>query len=168
MTFQKAIITHFCLLGATAFLLTSCSSTKGFKKWIKEDDIQIPVGFGKKEGTMLVVMKGKRRFDRYYEKNFKENYTGKYIFIGEGEDHDPQYKDVTKYPYVFGQDVSYYIRGNPTALDVDMTKLGSFFIYDRQTHKVYETKKGSSYWALLMKAYIQVLEESRLRNTSKD
>jgi hypothetical protein len=46
-------------------------------------------------------------------------------------------------------------------------KYGSFFLFDRQTKRLYQTKARNAAWSKLMRAYIQVLEETRLENQGK-
>ena len=163
------VLILWSLFGISSTLLISCApSIDRFRKVIKADDIQIPTDFGKKDGTMLVIIKGKRNFDRYIEKNFEENYTGKYVFILEGEERDPDYKDVGKYPYIFGQDVSVQFFKNTGTKNFGVYKYGAMFLIDRQTKKLYQTKERNAAWSRLMRAYIQELEATRLENLSKN
>ena len=159
----------------TVTFLFACNAEKKFKRSIKEDDIQVPVGFGKKEGTLLVVMTGKKGFDRWYKRNFLENYKGKYMLLDKGEDHDPQYKDVKTYPYVLGQDMIMNIRqehvqyGNGLGSTENTHSLTErFFIMDRQTKVIYSTKKKIAVSNKGMRAYVQALEEIRAKNAVKN
>jgi hypothetical protein len=165
LQFTKVIALYLTALVSIIFI--SCASVQGFKKNIKADDIQIPEDFGEKEGPILVILKGKRIYDRYYEMNFRENYTGKFIFISEGEDRDPQYKDVAQYHYIFGQDVDVSFLRDRQTRNMGVYKYGSFFLFDRQTKRLYQTKARNAAWSKLMRAYIQVLEETRLENQGK-
>lgn len=162
MNFKKAFPIQAIIL--SIFMLSSCVAA--LKGSIKEDDKQIPVGFGKEEVTILVLRKGVRSYDKYLERNFEKYYTGNYEIIDRTEIDNKQYSNKNKYRYIFSEEkhVDY---GNParrTSIGEPATIYAMFGLLDRVTGKVYKTKHGTGAFAQWMKVYIQKLEKTRLKN----
>jgi hypothetical protein len=144
------------------------------KTSIKDDGNQIPPGFGKANETLLVIKKGKRSYDKYLEKNFEENYFGKYIIIDKPELESNKYKNLEAYKYVFDEDLNQeYITANDAkratnkgrqfkengeSIDYGLHTYAKFLVQDRGTGEVYRTKHGTGAFSKWMKAYIQALE----------
>lgn len=168
------------LLAATlSLLIFSCASS--MKSTIQDDGKQIPPGFGKKTETLLVIRKNKKSYDKYLEKNFEENYFGKYMIIDAADTLNRFYKNTDVYRYIFDQDhhvdIPKYSGTQIAAANKhDMeTKSGpslnyvpdlsdQFQVMDRKSGVIYKTKKASGSWSWWMKSYIQALEKARQKN----
>jgi hypothetical protein len=157
----------------------SCASS--MKATIKDDGTQIPPGFGKKNEILLVIRKNKRSYDKYLEKNFEENYFGKYIIIDAADTLNSKYKNTDTYRYIFAED--YHMetptytagqqqeatqrqmerRGGP-GLDYTPDVYAKFQVTDRKSGVIYRTKHGTGAFSAWMKAYIQALENARKKN----
>jgi len=149
------------LLCVTATIF-SCMGV--MKSSIKEDGKQIPPEFGKEDVTILVIRKGKRSYDKYLEKNFQENYFGKYVIIDEMEVNHKQYQDKKKYRYIFDEDKHTENRGMGRSTDFGQSTYAMFALTDRITGDVYKTKHGTGAFSAWMKAYVQALEKARQKN----
>lgn len=159
----------FTLMFLCCLFLASCMGI--MKNTIKEDDKQIPSGFGKEDVTLLVVRKGKRSYDKYLEKNFAEYYTGKYVLLEPGEERTRPYADKKKYRYIFSEDQitqtrtkGVYQGATRMRTEVDNTTIAKFQLEDRLTGEVYRTKHGTAAFSAWMRSYIQALEKARLKN----
>ena len=167
------------LLTATLCLfLFSCVSS--MKTTIEEDGKQIPPGFGKKNEILLVIRKDKKSYDKYLEKNFSENYFGRYLIIDRAELESNKYKNTDTYRYVFDEDYhEEYKSANPaqiaanggrrvnsngTTVDYGQQMYAMFQVMDRKSGTVYKTKHGTGAFSKWMRAYIQALEKARLKN----
>lgn len=163
-----AVFTPLLLILCSLFL-ASCMGV--MKNTIKEDDKQIPTGFGKEDVTLLVVRKGSRIYDKYLEKNFAENYKGKYVIVEPGEERTKRYADKKKYRYIFSEDQitqtrtkGVYQGAARVRTEVDNTTIAKFQLEDRLTGEVYRTKHGTAAYSAWMRSYIQALEKARLKN----
>ena len=153
----KSVLLIFC-----ATLLFSCVSM--VKSSIKDDNKQIPPNFGKEDVTILVIRKGKRSYDKYLEKNFEENYFGKYVIIEAGDVNNKRYENKKKYRYIFDEDKHSQYIGSGRSSDYGLSTYAMFSLQDRITGEVYKTKHGTGAFASWMKAYIQALERTRQKN----
>ena len=126
---------------------------------IEDDGRQIPSNFGKDNITLLVIMKGKRSYDKYLEKNFKENYFGNYIIITRRGLLDEQYRNTDKYKYIFDEELH-----SEYSEKYGFHASAKFFLEDRNTGKKYITRRGSSAFSKWMRAYIKELEKARQKN----
>lgn len=161
---MRSLLFLFCCI-----LLCSCVST--MKSSINDDGQQIPPNFGKEDVTLLVILKGTRSYDKYLEKNFAENYGGKYVIVDPMEARSQQYADKKKYRYIFDEDKTVNI--DTYGIYQGKTRVGTqnvssatakFQLVDRLTGEVYKTKHGTGAFSAWMKAYIQELEKARLKN----
>ena len=143
----------FCVL----LNLFSCAGV--MKSSIKEDGEQIPPDFGKEDVTILVIQKGKRSYDKYLERNFKENYFGKYVIVDEVEANHTKYQDKRTYRYIFDEDKHTVIDGRGS-----IGSYAKFSLTDRLTGEIYKTKRGTGAFAAWMEAYVQALEKARQKN----
>jgi hypothetical protein len=151
------------LLISFAFISSSCATA--FKSSIKEDDIQIPAGFGKEKVTLLVIRHNERSYDKYLEKHFKNHYTGGYVIISRREISSEAYQDTEKYRYIFDEEV-----GTNSSRDAkgksESWGFSRFYLKDRVTKKIYRTTHGVGSFGPWMKNYIKELERTRLKNKS--
>ena len=176
---MKQATSAVLLFAVLPLFLFSC--TAAMKTTIDDDGKQIPPGFGKKNETLLVIMKGKRSYDKYLEKNFEQNYFGKYIIIDKAELISAKFKNTDTYRYVFEEDYhqetpeysgSQIAAANKRALErgggpgVDYTPniYAKFQVTDRKSGIIYRTKHGTGAFSAWMKAYIQALEKARQKN----
>ena len=172
-------VTTALLFAALPLLLVSCMAS--MKNTIDDDGQQIPPGFGKKTETLLVIRKNKRSYDKYLEKNFEENYFGKYVIIDAADTVNQRYKNTDIYRYIFAEDYHMetptYTAGQRAAADQTQTErrggpgldytpdvYAKFQVRDRKSGTVYRTKHGTGAFAAWMKAYIQALEKARQKN----
>lgn len=142
-------------------LFSSCATV--FKSSIKEDDKQIPMGFGKENTTLLVIRHNEKSYDKYLEKHFKNHYTGEYVIISAGQIAGEAYKDTEKYRYIFDEEI-----GTNDVRDAkgknNSWGFSRFYLKDRVTKKIYKTKHGVGSFGPWMKNYIRKLEITRLKN----
>ncbi len=126
-------------------------------------------------------MEGKRSYDKYLEKNFEENYFGKYIIITKAELESAKYKNTDTYRYVFEEDYHQDTpkpsgsqiaeankrateRGGGAGVDYTPDVYAKFQVSDRKSGTIYRTKHGTGAFAKWMKAYIQALEKAGQKN----
>ncbi len=147
---------------AAILLLSSCIST--MKTTIRDDGKQIPPHFGKEEATLLVIRKGKRSYDKYLEKNFADNYFGKYEIVEEAFVSNKKYSDKKKYRYVFDED-KHTVNRSAGSIPNSST-YAMFGVTDRLSGETYKTKHGTGAFSKWMKVYIQALEKARTNNKS--
>lgn len=158
---QPARITLF---GCCLLFLFACMGV--MKTGIKDDGVQIPPNFGKEDVTLLVIRKDKRSYDKYLEKNFKENYFGKYVIVSEAEVKENQFDDKKQFRYIFSEAKQTDIIGHNRPGDYGQNTYAKFGLTDRLTGQLYQTKNGTGAFSKWMKAYIQELEKTRTKNKS--
>jgi hypothetical protein len=155
----------FLFLAVTPLIISSCGAMVRAK--YKEDDKQIPLGFGKEDVTLLVLRKS-IRYNRWLEERFPENYFGKYVIINAGELQSSKYADVKKYRYIFDETEFTNRRvsanGNPAG---EMETYVSFTLKDRSTGKLYQSRKVYASPNALMKQYLIALENVRKKNAGE-
>lgn len=156
-----SFLANALLLVWCCFLFSSCAAV--FKSSIKEDDKQIPVGFGKEKTTLLVIRHNVKSYDKYLEKHFKNNYTGEYVIVTAREISGETYKDTEKYRYIFDEEI-----GTNSVRDAkgqnNSWGFSRFYLKDRVTKKIYKTTHGVGSFGPWMKNYIKKLEATRLKN----
>ena len=135
---------------------------------IKEDDKQIPVGFGKEDVTILAVKKT-NRYNKWLEERFPENHKGDYIIIDPRELTDTKYADTKKYRYIFDETETQGIRIERTTTGtMNMADtFVSFSLTDRSTGTLSKTRSMNAAPTALMRDYLKVLEKVRQRNAGK-
>jgi hypothetical protein len=152
---------HFIILLLIALIASSCCST--VEKRIKENDKQIPIGFGK-EDTYLLVLQKNRRYNKWLDKRFPENYFGKYEVIAPDQISDSKYADKDKYRYTFdfeyGADPDFYRM-------VATGTMVSFVLFDRVTGKFYKSAFAGQDVSDYMKDYLIRLEQIRKKNSGQ-
>jgi hypothetical protein len=139
--------------------ITSCASI--VRASIKEDNKQIPIGFGKEDITILAVRKS-NRYNKWLEERFSENYFGQYVIIDADELHHAKYQDIKKYRYIF--DEAKVTRRDMSGSTGVTDTYVSFSIKDRSTGKVYKTRKIYGAPTAIMRDYLIVLEKVIRRN----
>ena len=154
------------------FSLTACCSCAAVLKGsIKADDVQIPVNFGKDNSILLVIQEGKRSYDRYLERNFRNHYFGAYELVFEEDiERQQQYRDKKKYRYVFYEDkhTIYETRIKPMEVGPNPPSMYAMFaVRDRLNGREYKTKHGTAAFSKWMRAYIKELEKTRAANTER-
>ena len=157
-------MTKFLFAGAVICLVCS-SCTAIMRSYIKEDDSQIPIGFGKEKYT-IVVLKHSKSYNKKVEKRFKKFYTGDYIMAGK-EELNTRYNDSAKYRYILDNSKYYVSTSMPGALPQDRTPGAvsvSFVLKDRVTGETFGADVSSGMYTKVLKAYLQKLEKVRKKN----
>jgi hypothetical protein len=138
----------------------------------KEDDKQIPIGFGKEDVYILALQKS-NRYNKWLDKRFSENYFGKYVFITFDQLNDPKYADTKKYRYIFDETEKLVTSGKTTFASqtasgsmASTDVFASFLLTDRATGIVYKSRAQSAGISQLMQQYLIKLEQIRSRNSS--
>jgi hypothetical protein len=135
---------------------------------IKEDDKQIPIGFGKEDVTILALRKT-GRYNKWLEERFSENYNGNYIIVDPRELTNTKYSNTKKYRYTFdGTETTKSSGVAPinTGSGMADTRI-SFSLTDRSTGTVYKTSSMYAAATALIRDYLIVLERVRQRNLGK-
>lgn len=154
---------HSLLLISCCIIFSSCATV--FKSSIKEDDKQIPMGFGKEKTTLLVIRHHVKSYDKYLEKHFKNHYTGEYVIISARELSGEAYKDTEKYRYFFDEEFGTNNVKDAKGMN-NSWGFSRFYLKDRVTQKIYITTHGVGSFGPWMKNYIKKLEVTRLKNES--
>lgn len=124
----------------------------------------IPPEFGKEKTVLLCMITGKNSYDKYMKKHVTAQYHGEYEFVLPKDLEAENYKDVSKYRYVFDRDKSSYSRYTPQKASGQTTyTTSSYFIFDRKTNKTYEFSMTSSFYAKIIQGYMIGLEKERLK-----
>ena len=66
-----------------------------------EENNAIPPDFGKDETTLLVMLKGRKSYDKYLKKYVENIFKGKYIFVEAKDYYSGTYLDREKFRYLF-------------------------------------------------------------------
>ncbi|MEI7734777.1 MAG: hypothetical protein WCI49_04895 [Ferruginibacter sp.] len=155
-----------------AILLLNCMFiTYGFAQratHIPDDPTVVPADFGTTKTTILVVNYGRNGIDKYLEKDFSKNYKGEYVIIDKDDLNNKEYKDLTKYRYIFKL-VDDFTAGRFTAgggRDAPEMNYHINFI-DRSNFITYKTLIPSNMFSKLVKSYIDRLNEKIEKNGTK-
>ncbi len=142
-------------LNSCFFWASAAVAKRKAKKELTVDKRAIPADFGKNKSTMLVVKTGKKSYDKYLIKNFKE-YVGDYRIVTSEALDSAKYSDKKQFRYVFNfKFEAHSIMGHDgftTTIDVRR-----FSIEDRFDGLLYQSPMTSSYFGKVMKAYIENL-----------
>ncbi len=150
------------LIVAIAWMfMVSCAAM--VRSSIKEDDKQIPVGFGKEDVTILAVQQNER-YNKWLEKRFPENYFGKFVIISAADLSSTKYKDTKKYRYIF-KEAEVERRDLSNMKNFQTDTYVSYSLTDRSTGTVYKTKNVYGAPTALMRDYLMVLEKVRQKNS---
>jgi hypothetical protein len=118
----------------------------------------IPSDFAQKGEVLMLVLEGRRSYDGYLERAFKNNYSGDIELVTTNV-FDKKYKDITKYRYFFAYDSgTEYTFSNGSGGTAKR-----FFIFDRLEQKKYSSGAEFSFFAKAMKIYAKNLEAKRLK-----
>jgi hypothetical protein len=142
--------------------LVSCGSElNSMKEEFTESKNAIPSDFGKKGTVLVVVLQNEKYYDKLLKTCVNDNYKGEVVFVNSNELNS--YSDKSKYNYLFD-----YSNGREY-LDVHSTNgsrktIKIYFIKDRTTNKMYQSKKEYKSYRNAIIAYMQNLEAKRLSN----
>ncbi|MFG6686890.1 hypothetical protein ACGK9U_09935 [Mariniflexile sp. HNIBRBA6329] len=146
----------------SCFIGKSIQSSKARSEFTEENDA-IPPNFGKFEHTVIVgILKGRRSYDKYLKSAFKKNYNGAYVLLTREELKKPEYRNMSKYRYVF----DYTLGTTRSTIYSDglssSVTLKRYYVEDRIEDKIYQSGAEFSYFAKAMKIYVANLEKKRL------
>ncbi|MEI7734773.1 MAG: hypothetical protein WCI49_04875 [Ferruginibacter sp.] len=152
-------------------ILTVMFISSGFAQratHIPDDPAIIPADFGTAKTTILVVNYGRKGVDKYLEKDFSKEYKGEYVIIDEDDLNNKEYKDITKYRYIFKLVID-YTPGRFTGGGGREAPEINFHInfIDRSNLKLYRTLISSNMFSKLVKSYIDRLNEKIEKNGTK-
>ena len=169
---MKKKIISFTSIFFIILLLNSCASTSSVAKKITIKSGEIPPDMKTDNFTLIGVLKGKRSYDKYVEKEFL-TYTGKYVLATE-EEISNKYNDIEKYRYL----MDYHMEDTySTYYNKDKEKYGPpyetkkstgfrYYILDRKEKKEYIRKSKSGFFTLEMKAYLIAIDSIRKKNNN--
>ncbi|MFT3747274.1 MAG: hypothetical protein QM768_03120 [Agriterribacter sp.] len=151
-TTTKHVIS-LAIIGLFFVMAIASSPSKGSMTVAKH---QIPPDFNGYKGTLLIISQS-RSWNRYAEKYFSNNYSGKYKII--------QFRELEKYPV--GEEYKYVLKPEynqrmQAGSSHSYTSSQNLCVIDRATNQQYCTKSASHY-AALIKKYAKALEEERTR-----
>ncbi len=145
------------LLGIPAILLFPSCNVHKVTALLTVEDGAIPPQFGVDESTLLVVELGKRWHDKYLERHFKANYSGKYLLVTREELVSDQYADTTQYRFAFLSAYDVYPTGNSAY------HAFAYSIMDRATDEPYGGGT-TTFYGPYIKAYTKNLEAVQTKN----
>ncbi|WP_196894359.1 hypothetical protein [Aureivirga marina] len=147
------------LLLSICVLMTSCMSAV-FESKLTVEKGAIPIDFKDYNATLLCVTYD-GSYGNYLKKYLKKYYSGKYKIITKDDLTNEKYKDENKFRYVF--DYSKKSAGykfDVNAMDRSreyLYKVRKFYVYDRIEKKTYSSRITSSFWAKILKTYLNNL-----------
>lgn len=155
------IVTQSCFIGK------SVERSKARKAFTIKNHA-IPPNFGKEPTTLLIILRDRKGYNKWVKKAVKNNYFGEYVFVTREDLEKEEYKNTTKYRYLFD-----YADGskrqvtatNSSGISYPTTiTFKQYFIMDLKTNFVYKSGAEFSYFSEAMKAYFENLEATRKTN----
>lgn len=139
--------------------LVSCGSELNkMKEEFTESKNAIPSDFGKNGTVLMVVLHKNHYYDKLLMSCVSDNYKGDVVFVNSENNND--YSDKNKYKYFFD------FTNGKEYIDVhsshgDFKTIKKYFLKDRNTDKMYQSKVEFKSYRNAIIAYMQNLEAKR-------
>ncbi|VXB37047.1 conserved exported hypothetical protein [Flavobacterium sp. 9AF] len=158
---KQILYLFFCCLFLQSCFVGKAIEVPKLKEKFSEENNAIPPDFGKDDTILLVMLRGRKSYDKYVLKAVQNNYFGKYIFVEAKDFYAGTYADREVYKYIF----DYTDGSTSTALYSDGMQSSvtakRFYVKDRLNEKMYQSGAESAYFAKALEAYFINLEEKR-------
>lgn len=168
LNLKSYLLLVILLFTQSCFISKSVARSKARKTFTVENNA-IPPDFGKEPTTLLVILRESKGYNRWAKKAVRKKYFGEYVFITRADLEKEEYKDTTKYRYLFD-----YAAGS-TGSSYGYTSTGvryettlvfkKYYVYDLKTGKTYKSGAEFTNYGEAMKAYFENLEAIRKANS---
>lgn len=151
----------------SCFIAKSAARSDARKKFTVENNA-IPPDFGKEPTTLLIVLRDNKGYNKWTKKAVKKKYHGEYVFVTREDLEKEEYKNTTKYRYLFdyadGSTGSHFVTNSTGNTYITTFKFKQYYVMDLKNNITYKSGAEFSFYGEAMKVYFENLEALRVAN----